>query len=313
MSGLAASTAGPAGALPRGLAVAERPHAAHGRERQGSAPGYPDQPGALPAGPGGRDRAQGVARDGRHLPAARPPAARRRRHRRDVGAGARGDPLGCFGAGAHRGGGRGRGALRPGRAPRGLALTRQARISVAIATRDRPQALARCLESLRANRVQPAEVVVADQSSGAETRSVVAAAGVRWVAGGDDGLAGGQNAAFRHATMPLIAVLDDDCVADAGWIEELERAFSADPELALLGGRVLALPGAGERRFAVASRTSTQRRAFSRPSVPWRVGSGNNFALRQEWFEHVGGCDERLGPGTPGQGALDIDLFYRVL
>lgn len=192
-------------------------------------------------------------------------------------------------------------------------MTRQARISVAIATRDRPQALARCLESLRANRVQPAEVVVADQSAGPETGSVVAAAGARWVTGGANGLAGGQNAAFRHATMPLIAVLDDDCVADAGWIEELERAFAADPELALLGGRVLALPAVGERTFPVASRTSTERRTFSRPAAPWHVGSGNNFALRQEWFERVGGCDERLGPGTPGQGALDIDLFYRVL
>jgi GT2 family glycosyltransferase len=192
-------------------------------------------------------------------------------------------------------------------------VTRQARISVAIATRDRPQALARCLESLRANRVQPAEVVVADQSSGPETRSVVAAAGARWVEAGGNGLAGGQNAAFRHATMPLIAVLDDDCVADSGWIEQLERAFAADPELALLGGRVLALPAAGERAFAVASRTSTKRREFSRPSAPWQVGSGNNFALRRDWFERVGGGDERLGPGTPGQGALDIDLFYRVL
>jgi GT2 family glycosyltransferase len=192
-------------------------------------------------------------------------------------------------------------------------VTRQARISVAIATRDRAQALARCLESLRANRVQPAEVVVADQSSGSETRSVVAAAGARWVEGGGNGLAGGQNAAFRHATMPLIAVLDDDCVADPGWIEELERAFAADPELALLGGRVLALPAAGERAFAVASRTSTKRREFTRPSAPWHVGSGNNFALRRDWFERVGGGDERLGPGTPGQGALDIDLFYRVL
>jgi len=192
-------------------------------------------------------------------------------------------------------------------------VTRQALISVAIATRDRPQALARCLESLRANRVQPAEVVVADQSSGPETRSVVAAAGARWVEGGGNGLAGGQNAAFRHATMPLIAVLDDDCVADFGWIEQLERAFAADPELALLGGRVLALPAAGERTFAVASRTSTKRREFSRPSAPWQVGSGNNFALRRDWFERVGGGDERLGPGTPGQGALDIDLFYRVL
>lgn len=192
-------------------------------------------------------------------------------------------------------------------------MTRQALISVAIATRDRPQALARCLESLRANRVQPAEVVVADQSSGPETRSVVAAAGARWVEGGGNGLAGGQNAAFRHATMPLIAVLDDDCVADFGWIEQLERAFAADPELALLGGRVLALPAAGERTFAVASRTSTKRREFSRPSAPWQVASGNNFALRRDWFERVGGGDERLGPGTPGQGALDIDLFYRVL
>ena len=43
------------------------------------------------------------------------------------------------------------------------------------------------------------------------------------------------------------------------------------------------------------------------------MGSGNNFALRRDWFERVGGGDERLGPGTPGQGALDIDLFYRVL
>ena len=190
---------------------------------------------------------------------------------------------------------------------------RQARISVAIATRDRPQALARCLESLRANRVQPAEVVVADQSPGPETRSVVAAAGARWIEGGGNGLAGGQNAAFRHATMPLIAVLDDDCVADCGWIEELERAFASDPELALLGGRVLALPAVGERAFAVASRTSLKRREFSRASAPWHVGSGNNFALRRDWFERVGGGDERLGPGTPGQGALDIDLFYRVL
>ena len=43
------------------------------------------------------------------------------------------------------------------------------------------------------------------------------------------------------------------------------------------------------------------------------MGSGNNFAIRREWFDRIGGCDERLGPGTPGQGALDIDLCYRLL
>jgi GT2 family glycosyltransferase len=199
-----------------------------------------------------------------------------------------------------------------------LSAAQRAGISVAIATRDRPRALARCLESLRTGRVQPAEIVVADQSSSAETRSVVAGVSlpdvaVRWIDGGTAGLAGGQNAAFRSATAPLIAVLDDDCVADEGWIEALERAFAADPGLALVGGRVLPLPGVGDKVFAVASRTSPARREFTGKSAPWNVGSGNNFALRRDWFDRVGGCDERLGPGTPGRGGLDIDLFYRVL
>ena len=63
----------------------------------------------------------------------------------------------------------------------------------------------------------------------------------------------------------------------------------------------------------MSSRTGAARREFSGKSLPWLVGSGNNFAVRREWFERVGGCDPRLGPGTPGQGALDMDLFYRVL
>jgi GT2 family glycosyltransferase len=199
-----------------------------------------------------------------------------------------------------------------------LSATRRADVSVAIATRDRPQALARCLESLRAGHVLPAEIVVADQGAGPDARAVASAADrpelpVRWVDGGSAGLAGGQNAAFRQAAMPLVAVLDDDCVADPGWIEALERAFAADPALALVGGRVLPLPAVGNRVFPVASRTSTERRELRSRSAPWNVGSGNNFALRRDWFDRVGGGDERLGPGTAGQGALDIDLFYRVL
>jgi GT2 family glycosyltransferase len=192
---------------------------------------------------------------------------------------------------------------------------RRAEISVGIATRDRPQALARCLESLRACRVLPREIVVADQSVGPAGRLAVERADgpdlpIRWVDGGSHGLAGAQQAAFRHAKMALVAVLDDDCVADPGWVEAIERAFADEPELALLCGRVVPLPGDG---VPVASRTSGVRRRFRGRALPWNVGSGNNFALRREWFDRIGGCDERLGPGTPGRGGLDMDLFYRVL
>jgi GT2 family glycosyltransferase len=192
---------------------------------------------------------------------------------------------------------------------------RRAEISVAIATRDRPQALARCLDSLEACRILPAEIIVADQSAGKTPRPELSSAGVsvppiRWIDGGTGGLAGAQQEAFEAARMEIVAVLDDDCVADPGWIEAIERAFAHEPRLALVCGRVEPLPGAG---VAVASRTGLARRRFNGPSPPWELGGGNNFAMRREWFDRVGGCDPRLGPGTPGQGGLDMDLFYRVL
>ena len=45
--------------------------------------------------------------------------------------------------------------------------------AVAMSTRDRPTALRRCLRSLLEGTSTPAEVVVADQSTGPDTRRVV--------------------------------------------------------------------------------------------------------------------------------------------
>jgi GT2 family glycosyltransferase len=56
-----------------------------------------------------------------------------------------------------------------------------------------------------------------------------------------------------------------------------------------------------------------ERAEFQGKAMPWYVGSGNNFAVRREWLECIGGNDERLGPGSPGQGGVDMDLFYRLL
>jgi hypothetical protein len=86
-----------------------------------------------------------------------------------------------------------------------------------------------------------------------------------------------------------------------------------DPELGLLSGPVLPLGPDEPGRFAVATRTSRERKRLGPETMPWDAGSGNNFAVRRSWFEHVGGCDERLGPGAPGRGGLDMDLFRRLL
>jgi GT2 family glycosyltransferase len=186
-------------------------------------------------------------------------------------------------------------------------------IAVAISTRDRPEALARCLRSLAAGRLAPAEIVVADQSDGPETRQLLGELrDVRYVRARPRGLGAAQNDAFRATSAPVVAVLDDDCVADERWLESIARAF-ADEGLAFVGGPVLALGPEAPGMHAVSTRTSLERRELDARTLPWDAGSGNNFALRKAWFERIGGCDERLGPGAPGKGGLDMDLFRRLL
>jgi O-antigen biosynthesis protein len=191
-------------------------------------------------------------------------------------------------------------------------------IAVAISTRDRPDVLRRCLESLGTGRLRPDEVIVADQSDGSATRLVVDEARangipIRYVRARPGGLGAAQNDAVAATASEIVAVLDDDCVADESWLQEIARAFEADPELALVAGRVLPLGPPSPGTYPVSSRVSTEPREFAGKDLPWHVGSGNNFALRKEWFERIGGCDERLGPGAPLRGGLDMDLFYRLL
>src|SRR4051794_14334515 len=191
-------------------------------------------------------------------------------------------------------------------------------IAVAISTRNRPEALRRCLDSLRRGQLLPSEAVVTDQSQGPETRVVVqeaeeAGMPIRYVRARAGGLGASQNDAVATTIAGVIAVIDDDCVADEGWLAGIARAFEEDGDLALLGGAVLPLGPDAPDAYPVSTRISTPLRGFPGPSPPWDVGSGNNFAVRRDWFERVGGCDERLGPGAPLRGGLDMDLFYRLL
>jgi GT2 family glycosyltransferase len=164
--------------------------------------------------------------------------------------------------------------------------------------------------------VLPEEIVVVDQSTDAETRAVVSGFGrlpVRHVPHEGIGLGAAQNAAVRETGTPVVAVLDDDCVADREWVAHAARLFGPTANLDVVGGRVLALEDEAPGSYPASLRTSAVRRDLRGRSLPWQLGSGNNFAVRREWFDRVGGCDERLGPGSPGLGGVDMDLFYRLL
>jgi glycosyltransferase involved in cell wall biosynthesis len=106
------------------------------------------------------------------------------------------------------------------------------RISVALVTRDRPDSLRRCLQSLRAQGEQPWEVVVSDDS-GEERREamrkVAEEFGCRWVAGPRRGLYANRNSAARECAGTHIRTMDDDHPFPAGHFSQCLDAVKSDP------------------------------------------------------------------------------------
>jgi O-antigen biosynthesis protein len=193
-----------------------------------------------------------------------------------------------------------------------------ANVSVTISTCDRADALARCLDALLCGEVLPSEIVVVDQSRSNQTRTVVeqrqsGPVPIHYIRDAGVGLGASQNIAIAHTSCPIVAVTDDDCVPMPDWIAVIAQAFAAPDLIDVVTGRVLPLGPDTPGLYAVSSRTSLLRTEFGPNAMPWDIGSGNNFAAKRDWLNRIGGNDERLGPGSPGQGGVDMDLFYRLL
>jgi len=187
------------------------------------------------------------------------------------------------------------------------------RVTVAVATLDRPDSLARCLDALAAGEAPPAEILVVDQGSDDRTRVVAEARGAVWIRQERWGLAASRNLALSRASCPVVAVTDDDCVPSPGWVAALQRTFRSPDAPDAVTGPVLPLGPETPGLYAVSSRTRREPGEFQGRVLPWLVGTGANFALRREWIGRAGGYDDRLGAGSAGGAGEDMDLLYRLL
>ena len=101
-------------------------------------------------------------------------------------------------------------------------------LTVVIPTRNRPGPLARCLRTLRDQRVDGSfEIVVVDDgsSAAAEIEELVAAtphARLRRIT--HAGSATARNEGVHEARAPVVLFLDDDCEASPGWVATLGPA-----------------------------------------------------------------------------------------
>jgi hypothetical protein len=121
-------------------------------------------------------------------------------------------------------------------------------LATAIPTKDRPQELARTLESVLAQSAPPKRVVIMDQSATEASREVSArfAENARRIPGGIEfnyvldrkisGLTAARNRSLRLVEEDVVLFLDDDVYLEKDFNRELRQAYIDNPEAAGIGG-----------------------------------------------------------------------------
>lgn len=189
-------------------------------------------------------------------------------------------------------------------------------VSVLVATRDRPEPLRRCLESVMSQDVAglELEVLIFDDASTVPARAAAAAVDdvrVRWLRSEENlGVVGARNALMREGRGDKLLFLDDDAyLAHPGCLREMVGAFSASPRAGILAGKIFDHRDGRERLLV-----PFPRRALVRdPSLAVRPRPAGYFlgglhALRREVVREIGGYAPQLVFGEE-----ELDLAYRVV
>jgi GT2 family glycosyltransferase len=169
-------------------------------------------------------------------------------------------------------------------------------VSVVVPTRDRADYLRVALDSLSEQEVsEPYEVIVVDDASSDATATVARAAGVPVIRHERPrGLNAARNTGIEAAGSSLIAFVDDDVHAPAGWLRALVEGAAEHPDAEAFGGPIRA-------RFEGPAPRACGREKPPITTLDLGVDDreadfvwGANFAVRRGAVERVGGFDESV-------------------
>lgn len=213
--------------------------------------------------------------------------------------------------------------------------TARPRVRVVVATRDRPEMLAKCLDSLLVQDHPAFDIVVVDNAPATRaTRDLIAeryAARVRYLHEPRPGLANAHNRGIADLVADLrteiVAFTDDDVIVDRAWLSTLTAPFEESDKIGCVTGAIV--PAELETRaqywtelhggFLKGNQRQTFDLAEHRPPNPLfpyavgQVGSGANMAFSRAGLAAIGGFDPALGAGTAARGGDDLAGFLDIL
>ncbi|EDX85742.1 glycosyl transferase, group 2 family protein [Synechococcus sp. PCC 7335] len=209
-------------------------------------------------------------------------------------------------------------------------LPKGVKVSINLATFDRPDDLRNCLTCLQAQKTdREVEIVVVDNHPSSNLTPPIVAdfPEVKLVRETRQGLAYARNAGFSACTGDIIIATDDDVTIPEDWLEKLVAPF-VRADVMIVTGNVLPLQletpsqqffekyGGLGRGFVSQEVNADWFEESPRYAIPtWSLGATANAAFRASIFSvaEIGLMDEALGPGMPSGVGEDTYLFYKTI
>ena len=166
-------------------------------------------------------------------------------------------------------------------------------IEVIVPTYQRPVELARCLEGLAEQSLQPslvsAVVREGDQESVELVRRGFGSLPLRVLTVYGTGVVAALNAAAEFARAPLLALIDDDAIPPSRWLEDLARRMRESGAGIVCGRDILPLcaPSSANTRIGTISwygRTTGNHHVGAGPAREVALFKGVNVLFRREFF-----------------------------
>ncbi|WP_319454948.1 MULTISPECIES: glycosyltransferase [unclassified Mycobacterium] len=204
-------------------------------------------------------------------------------------------------------------------------------ISVIVCTRNRPERLAECIHGLAHLEYPRYEIVIVDNAPAdpgavpAVLETLELPVPVRYSLEPQAGLSRARNTGWRTAEAEIVAFIDDDEVPDRYWLAEVDRGFSATPEVGCVTGMVLPAelrtkPQQWFEQFGGHGTGRGFKREIFEPGDPQSplyplppFGTGANMAFRRDVLVDIDGFHVALGAGTPAKASEDTFAFTRTL
>lgn len=205
--------------------------------------------------------------------------------------------------------------------------------SVLIATRDRPETLGKCLDSLLDMEYPHFEIIIVDNAPSSDATAQYIArrfpdsVRVRYVREDRPGLACAHNRGLDEVKAPYVAITDDDVTVDRYWLAELMAGFRSAPGVGCVTGMIFPAEIRTEAQYWVEQSVGYSkgylRRIFNlasdksvHPLFPYAAGmfgSGANMAFDTAILRKTGRFDDRLGIGSLSMGGDDLAAFFQII